>query len=243
MKKRLIMLFLLAGSIFVKAQVGMSCQYFPGAQVGVVTVKTENNPHLGGGTQKYKFGAGLPLLLVDRIKNRWYTLVDFSALYYAATQTNKANDDRIKISKAEGALYAGRLGYMFGEGDHFRIGPSLAFGVGTSNLDSIDRPFKQKSYLNYGLGIVAYKKFGKFRVAGKAGYELYRQKNYLTKGSGMYFEATLGYSIYQKYGLSIMPCLYTKSFGYISSEGGAATDATTAKVKALVLRVGLTRFF
>ncbi|MGZ3900220.1 MAG: hypothetical protein ACXVNM_08015 [Bacteroidia bacterium] len=242
MKKRLMVLSLLTGSIFTKAQVGMSCQYFPGAQVGVVTVKTENNPRLGGGTVKYKFGAGLPLLLVDRIKNHWYTLVDFSALYYGATQTNKANDDRIKISKAEGALYAGRLGYMFGEGEHFRVGPSLGFGVGTSNLDSLNRPFNQKSYLNYSLGIVAYKKFGKFRVAGKAGYELYRQKGYLNNGHGMYFEGTLGYSFYQKYGLSIMPCLFTKSFAYNSS-GGTAADATTAKVKSIVLRVGLTRFF
>lgn len=243
MKQRLIVLFLLAGSIFVKAQVGMSCQYFPGAQVGVVTVKTENNKHLGGGTQKYKFGAGLPLLLVDRVKNHWYTLIDFSALYYAATQTNKANDDRIKISKAEGSLYAGRLGYMFGSSEEFRVGPALGIGIQTSNLDSLNRPFKQKGYYDYSLGVVAYKKFGKFRVMGKAGYEMYRQKGYLSSGHGLYFETTFGYSLYQKYGLSISPCLYTKSFGYVSQQGGDVADGTTAKVKALVLRVGLTRFF
>lgn len=243
MKKRFILLSLLAGSVFAKAQVGMSCQYFPGLQFGFVNVKTENNKHLGGGTAKYKYTAGMPILMVDRVKNRWYTLVDFSALYYAATQTNKANDDRIKISKAEGALYSGRLGYMFGEADHFRVGPALGFGVSTSNLDSLNRPFKQKSYLNYSLGVVGYKKFGKFRVMGKAGYEMYRQKGYLTSGHGLYFEGTLGYSFYQKYGLSISPCLYTKSFGYVSQVNGDVADGTTAKVKSFVLRVGLTRFF
>ncbi|MBA3664047.1 MAG: hypothetical protein H0W61_07555 [Bacteroidetes bacterium] len=241
MKKSFLLLFIVS-SLISKAQVGMSCQYFPGAQVGFVTVKTVNNPHLGGGTVKYKYGAGLPLLLIDRIKGNWYTLLDFSALYYGATQTNKANDDRIKISKAEGAFAALRVGYLFGKNDNSRIGPCLGFGVSTSNLDSVIRPFNQRQYYNYLIGIVAYRKFGKFRVAGKAGYEIYKQKNYIVNGHGLFFEATLGYSFYQKYGLSIMPCLYTKSFGYIA-KNGSASDGTTAKLKSMVLRVGLTRFF
>jgi len=244
MKKLAITLTLLVGGLCAKAQVGMSCQYFPGLQVGFVTVKTQNNMSLGGGTVKYKYGAGLPLLMVDRIKNRWYTLVDFSALYYGATQTNKSNDDRVKISKAEGGLIAGRLGYMFGEGDQFRIGPCATLGYSTSNLDSSRKAFDfKRAYYNYGLGVVAYKKFGKFRVAGKAGFELYRRKDYLTgKGHGMFFEGTLGYSFYQKYGLSVMPCLYTKKFGYTSLNGTDA-DGTKAKVKSFVLRIGLTKFF
>lgn len=244
MKKTAITLTLLLRCVFAKAQVGMSCQYFPGLQTGIVSVKTQNNNDIGGGTRKYKHGASLPLLMVDRIKNRWYTLVDFSALYYGATQTNKSNDDRVKISKAEGGLIAGRAGYLFGEGDQYRVGPCLTFGYSTSNLDSSRKAFDfKRAYYNYGLGIVGYKKFGKFRVAGKAGFELYRRKNYLSgKGHGMFFEGTIGYSFYQKYGLSIMPCLYTKKFGY-TSVNGSASDGTTAKVRSFVIRFGLTKFF
>lgn len=238
MKKISITLFAIACGLFTKAQVGMSCQYFPGVQVGFVSVKT-SNPAYGN----YKFGAGLPLLLIDRVKNHWYTNLDFSALYYGATQTNKANDNRVKISKAEGAVYAGRAGYLFGNGEKARIGPNLNFGVNTSNLDSLKKPLDfSRNYFNYGLGIVAYQKFGKFRVMGKVGYEMYRQKKFVSKGSGFYFEGTIGYSIYQKYGVSIMPCFYSKKFDYTPA-GADASVVNEAKVKSFVLKMGLTRFF
>lgn len=238
MKKISITVALILFSMLLNAQVGMNCQYFPGLQVGYVSVKT-NNAALGN----YKYGAGMPLLLIDRISNHWYTNLDFSALYYGATQTNKGNDNRINISKAEGAFCAGRLGYLFGDGDQFRIGPNINLGMSTSNLDSLKKPFAQRSYYNYGLGIVAYKKFGKFRVAGKLGYELYNKKGFITKAHGTYFEGTIGYSFYQKYGLSIMPCFYSKKFDYVTKGGDPVSDATNAKLKSFVLRIGLTRFF
>lgn len=248
MKKIFITLSIILGGMAVKGQVGMSCQYFPGLQVGFVKVKTANNPNFGG-SGKYKYGAGLPLLMVDRIKNHWYTQVDFSALYYGATQFNKANDNRIKISKAEGGLISGRGGYLFGDGDQFRIGPALTLGYSTSNLDSSKKTFDfKRAYYNFGLAVVAYKKFGKLRVAGKIGYELYRRKNYITDGGhGTFFEGTLGYSFYQKFGLSVMPCFYAKKFGYTPLSNGttspSAADGTTAKVRSFVLRIGLTKFF
>lgn len=244
MKKTIITLSIVVCAILSRAQVGMSCQYFPGLQVGFVSVKTQNFARYGGGTLKYKYGAGLPLLLVDRVKNHWYTLLDFSAMYYGATQTNKANDNRVKISKAEGGVIASRLGYVFGKGDQARLGPLATFGYSYSNLDSTKKTFDfEHAYYNFGLGVVGYKKFGKFRVVGKIGYEIYKKKDYITgKAHGMFFEGTLGYSFYQKYGLSVMPCLYTKKFAYTPS-GGNAADGTTAKVRSFVLRIGLTRFF
>ncbi|MES2681534.1 MAG: hypothetical protein V4635_16685 [Bacteroidota bacterium] len=242
MKKNVTTFCLLLLATLTKAQtVGMNCQYFPGLQVGFVSVKATNNAQFS----KYRFGAATPLLMIDRITNRWYVNMDFNALYYAATQTNKANDDRIKISKAEGGLYAGRVGYMFGEKDDFRFGVNGNIGFLTSNLDSIDRPLKQRGYINYGLGVLAYKKIGKFRAVAKVGYELYRKKNFITKGSGFYLEGTLGYSFFQKYGLSVMPCFYSKKFDYIplaEKSAGTMTEAK-GKVRSFVLRVGLTKFF
>jgi hypothetical protein len=241
MKKIIVSICLLVTGITRAQDVGMSCQYFPGVQFGFVSVKAANNPQF----TKYKFGAGLPILLVDRIANHWYTNIDFSALYYGATQTNKGNDDRVNISKAEGAFCAGRVGYLFGDGDNFRLGFSGNFGMSTSNLDSLKKPLKQRSYLNYGLGLVAYKKFGKFRVSGKLGYELYRRKNFVTKGGGFYLEGTIGYSFYQKYGISVSPCFYSKKLDYIplAEKGSAVPIEANGKVRSFVLRVGLTKFF
>lgn len=245
MKRTITLLFIciMTGNLATAQGVGMNCQYFPALQVGRVSVKIEKHPVYGN--IKYAYGAGLPLLMIDRVSNHWYTNLDMSALYYSATQTNKANDDRIKISKAEGGVVSGRLGYLWGDGDQFRMGGNLNFGWTTSNLDSLRAPFKQsfeRYYFNYGLGVIAYKKFGKFRVVGKVGYELYRKKGLLDKSRGFYFEGTVGYSFYQKYGISVMPCFYSKKFTY-TSIGGAATDGTTAKVRSFVLRIGLSKFF
>ena len=241
MKKTIISLSLLLAVTLSQAQgVGMSCQYFPGLQVGFVSVKTT-----GSVAYNYKYGAPVPLLLIDRLSNHWYTNLDFSSVYYAATQTNKANDNRLKISKAEGSVIAGRLGYAWGKGDQFRFGFFGAFGLSTSNLDSLRMPMDQlqkKYYLNYGGGLVAYKKFGKFKIMGKIGYDIYSRKSYITKGHGLYFEGTIGYTFYQKYGLSIMPCFFSKKFDYIPA-GGSATTPANAKVKSFVLRIGLTKFF
>jgi hypothetical protein len=185
-------------------------------------------------------------LMIDRVSNHWYTNMDFSAFYYGATQTNKANDNRLKVSKAEGGIIAGRLGYLWGDGDQFRIGGNLNLGWSTSNLDSAVRPFKQfsnkRGYYNYGLGVIAYKKFGKFRAVGKIGYELYRRKGMITKGNGFYFEGTVGYSFYQKYGISVMPCFYSKKFTY-TPIGSTIAGEASAKVRSFVLKMGITRFF
>lgn len=237
MKKNITIACLLLASALLHAQgVGLNCQYFPGLQVGFVSVKSTGNPQYS----KYKYAAGMPLLMIDRLTNHWYTHLDMNALYYSATQTNKANDNNIKISKAEGGLFAGRLGYLFGDGDNFRVGFNGNLGMQTSNLDSLTRPFKQRAYYNYGLGVLAYKKFGKFRVVGKIGYELYRKKGFLTKSKGVYIETTIAYSIYQKYGISIMPCYYAKGFNYMPVNG---TTEAKAKLRSFVLRIGLTKFF
>ena len=246
--KKTILLFgilLITGKAVNAQGVGMSCQYFPGIQIGAVSVKATNHPKF----TKNSYGAGLPLLMIDKVTNHWYTNIDMSALYYGATQTNKANDNRLKISKAEGGVIAGRVGYLWGDGDQFRIGGNLNIGLSTSNLDSAVRPFKdqmfnKRSYYNYGLGVIAYKKFGKFRAVGKVGYELYRRKGMITKASGFYFEGTLGYSFYQKYGISVMPCFYSKKFAYtpLGTNGSVPSEAN-AKVRSFVLRMGITKFF
>jgi hypothetical protein len=240
MKKIITTITIFVSSVLCEAQVGLSSQYFPGLQLGAVTVNT-GNPKFG----KYKYAAGLPILMIDRMTNHWYTNIDMSALYYGVTQTNKANDNRIQISKGEGAVIAGRLGYVFGKGDQFRIGPNINFGSNTSNLDSSKATFiGNRNYYNVGLGVIAYQKLGKFRVIGKLGFERYSKKGYLTSGRGSYLEITVGRVIYQKYGLSIMPSFYAKKFGYIDKAGVATAAAPyTAKVRMFVIRFGLTKFF
>lgn len=238
--KFLISLFLLVG-LYSQAQVGMNCQYVPGIQFGTVKVKT-NNAALGS---EYKFKAGLPILMIDRVTNHWYTNLDFSSLYYAATATNKAADNQIKIAKSEGAYAAGRLGYLFGKGDQFRIGANINLGFSTSNLDSLKKPLDNRGYTNFGGGLIVYKKIGKkMRFVGKVGYEKIAAKSFITKAHGFYVETTLGYSIMQKYGLSIMPCYYSKSFDYTPKTANATANVlTNAKVSSFVIRVGLTKFF
>lgn len=236
MKKHLITLSLLVSVFITKAQVGMNCQYVPGIQFGAVKVKT-NNAALG---EKYSYGAGLPLMMIDRLTNHWYTNLDMNALYYAVTQTNKAQDNKIKIAKTEGGYCAGRLGYAWGKGDQMRVGFSGNIGLSTSNLDSSKRALDPRGYTNFGGGLLLYKKLGKIRFIGKVGYEKFTNKKFITKASGFYVETTIGYSFYQKYGISIMPCYYSKKFVYNTKANATATEA---KVTSFVLRLGLTKFF
>jgi hypothetical protein len=242
MKKLLLSLAVLISGGTMKAQVGMNSQYIPGGQIGFVSVSGTGHPNF----DKISFGAGLPLLMFDRLGNHWYSNLDLSALYYGATQTNKANDNRIAISKAEGAICNGRLGYTGGDGDQYRIGGYLGFGWSTSNLDSIVKPFDYKSYLNWSIGVIGYKKFGKLRTIAKLAYEIYTAKNYISRGSGFYFEGTVGYSFYQKYGISVMPCFYHKGFTYWGTDRndqGNVVANVEASVNSFVLKFGLCRFF
>jgi len=242
MKKKLIALALILAGFCIQAQVGMNCQYVPGLQLGRIKVKTDN-AFLG----TYKYGAGLPLMMIDRMTNHWYTNMDLNGLYYAVTQTNRANSDKIDIAKTEGGLFAGRLGYLWGKGDQFRIGGSFNLGYSASNLDSSKRALDVRGYTNLGAGLVVYKKLGKMRVMAKLGYEKLSSKSYITKGSHIYLETTVAYMIYQKYGISVMPTWSSKKFAYTPKYNGAQADvanvATNAKVTMMTLRFGLTRFF
>jgi hypothetical protein len=166
-----------------------------------------------------------------------------NALYYGATQTNKAADGQIKIAKTEGGYFAGRMGRMFGKGDMFRFGVNLNVGYSTSNLDSAKKTFDPRGYVNFGGGILAYKKINKkIRVSAKFGYEKYSAKSFITKGHGTYIETTLAYMIYQKFGVSLSPCIYSKSFEYTPKVNGVVYTATNAKVSSTVFRLGITKF-
>lgn len=220
---------------FMSAQkYGINAQYFPGLQFGAVKVST-NHPKLGN----YSYSAGLPILMIDRVA-RWYFNLDLNATYYAATQTNKATDNKVKISKAEGGYISGRIGYMFGKNpDKLRIGINFNYGLMTSNLDSIRKPFDQRGYTGLGGGLVFYQAIGKLGVMAKAGYEKYANKKFIDKASGFYIEGTIAYKIIQKFGVSVMPCFYSKNFDYKAQIDGALTQA---KVSSFVLRVGITKF-
>jgi hypothetical protein len=240
MKRLLLSLAVLWSGVSLTAQVGMSSQYLPGGQVGGVWISTTGHPNM----DKVSFGAGLPLLMLDRLGNHWYTNVDLSALYYGATQSNKANDNQIPIAKSEGPLCNFRLGYTGGDGEEYRIGGYLGFGWNTSNLDSIVIPFDSKYYLNWSLGAIGYYKFGKFRTMAKLAYEIYTRKDYISRGSGFYLETSLGYTFYQKYGISVMPCFYHKGFTYFATgRDGNVYPNVEASVNSLVLKFGLCRFF
>lgn len=243
MKKIIIALALLITGLGTEAQVGFNCQYVPGIQLGRVKVVTDNAA-LG----TYKYSAGLPLMMIDRITAKWYVNMDMNGLYYAVTQTNKAQSDKIKIAKTEGGYFSMRLGYLFGKGDQMRIGGCASLGGSTSNLDSSKRALDPRAYTNLGAAFIIYKKFGKIRVAGKLGYEKLTAKSWITKGSHMYFEGTIAYSIFQKYGISVMPCWSSKKFAYTTKftpkDGTDLTSAViNAKVKYFALRIGLTKFF
>lgn len=241
MKKQIITLLLAAGSLAATAQVGLNCQYLPGVQFGSVKVKT-NNALLG----EYKYGAALPLMMLDRVGNKWYWNMDMNALYYGATQGNKANSGKIKIAKTEGGYFSMRAGRVFGKGEVSRVGFSVNFGWSASNLDSSIKVMDPKGYTNMGLGAVYYHKFGKIRFVGRLGYEKLASKKYITKGSGLYLETTFAYKIYQKFGLSLSPCWYSKKFTYEPDGAGAGNTfpagATEAKVKSIVFRFGITKF-
>jgi hypothetical protein len=242
MKHTLIALAVLLSGTMLKGQVGMNCQYFPGGQVGFVSVKSPNSLKFS----KVSHAAAFPILMIDRMTSHWYTNLDMSAFYYAVTSFNKSNDNRVAISKAEGSIATGRLGYVGGDGDQFRIGGYLAFGMSTTNLDSLKKPFDYHWYTSWGVGLLAYQKFGKFRAMGKLGYEIYTRKNYISRGSGFYFEGTLGYSFYQKYGISVMPCFYHKGFNYFTTVTDASSSTVLladASMNSFVLKFGLTKFF
>ncbi|GAB4206401.1 MAG: hypothetical protein Fur0023_16240 [Bacteroidia bacterium] len=214
---------------------GMNCQYFPGLQIGSVKVST-NHPKIGS----YSYSAGLPILMLDRIA-KWYFNLNMNATYYAATQTNKANDNKLPISKAEGGYFSGRIGYMFGKNPgKLKVGINFNLGWETSNLDSITRPFKQRGYTGMGGGLIFYKGFGKIGLSVKAGYEKYSSKKFIESAHGFYFESAIGYNFYQKFGVSVMPCFYSKDFTYKALTDNAITQAS---VSSFVIRIGITKFF
>ncbi|MDP2386438.1 MAG: hypothetical protein Q8M29_08700 [Bacteroidota bacterium] len=243
-KKLLITLLALFG-LGLKAQVGLNCQFVPGLQLGAVTVKSDNSK-IG----EYKAAAGLPVFMLDRLKNKWYAQLDMNGLYYSVTQYNKSQrskGDSTKYAKTEGGLCAGRIGYGFGKSETMRVGPNLNIGYMMSNINGNKRSFEgMPMYWNFGGGVFFYQKIGtKIRAMAKVGYEKYSNKKASSdiatlKGSGTYFEATVAYNIYQKYGVAVMPALYSKKFTY--NYNGETTETKT-KVKSVVLRIGFTKFF
>lgn len=239
-KKLLILLLGLLG-LKISAQVGMNSQFVPGIQTGFVKVKSDNKK-LG----EYKYGAALPIFMIDRLTSKWYTNLDMNALYYATTQYNNANAGKIKIAKTEGAYIAGRLGYGFGKSESMRVGPNLNLGWGASNLDSSKRVLNVPSYTTIGGGLFFYQKIGsRIRAMVKGGYEKYSGKNANNNvkaltGSGIYIEGTVAYNIYQKYGVSVMPAFYSKKFQYNYM---GETTPTNTKIKSMVIRVGFAKFF
>ncbi len=241
MNKKLLIVLLAIFGMKLSAQVGMNCQFVPGIQVGFVKVKSDNTK-LGD----YKYGAALPVFMIDRLTAKWYTNLDMNALYYATTQFNNANAGKIKIAKTEGAYVAGRLGYGFGKGESTRVGPNLNLGWGASNLDSSKRVLNVPSYTTIGGGLFFYQKIGtRIRAMVKGGFEKYSGKNAnnnvkALSGSGIYLEGTVAYNVYQKYGLSLMPAFYSKKFKY---NYGGETTITNTKLKSIVIRFGFVKFF
>jgi hypothetical protein len=238
MKKTLIVaLILVAG--FAKAQVGMNCQYVPGVQIGSTTVKSDK-------WGKYRYNAGLALMMLDRMTDKWYVHMDMNSLYYSLTQMNRGK--YLKIAKNEGGIFGMRLGRVFGNDDSFRAGFSLNGGYSQSNIDSTKTvEFKgsgAKSYWNYGLGLLAYKRLGDLHVMAKVGYEKLKEKGIGMNGRTIYIETTVGYRILEDYGISIMPCLFMKKYEFNSTNTAYnPVVADKGKSTTFVLRAGITKFF
>lgn len=241
MKKSLIIMVLSILSWNAHSQIGFNCQYVPGVQFGFTSVKTD-------GWGKYKYGAGLATMMIDRMTSKWYSNLDMNSLYYSLTQINRGK--YAKIAKNEGGLFAGRLGRVFGKSDDTRFGFYFGLGMSQSNIDSVAKvTFESggvKSFWNYGLGLLAYKKIGRLHAMAKVGYDIWSWKKTNLKGGQIILEGTVGYKLYQKYGISVMPCFYIKSFTFDSRKTtGTSTNSTPDKGKSstFVLRLGLTKFF
>jgi hypothetical protein len=244
LKKKLLTALLALLGFGMYSQVGFNCQFVPGAQFGFVKIKSTNEK------LSSSHGAGFPLFMLDRFKTKWYTHLDMNGLYYSVTQFNKSNRSKVdssKVAKTEGGMFAGRIGYGFGNTEDFRVGPNLNIGYTMSNLGASIKTFDGiANYWNIGGGVFAYKKInGKIRTMAKLGYEKFSNKKATAlitnlTGSGMYFEGTVAYNFYQKYGLAVMPAFYTKKFKF--TYNGQATQ-TESKLKSFVLRIGFTKFF
>lgn len=232
MKIKLIILTLLLMSTAGMAQVGFNCQYVPGIQLGRVKVKSD---HYG----VYKYSAGLPTMMIDRLKGKWYSHMDLTSLYYMLTQINKAK--YLKIAKNEGGVASFRFGYAFGKGESFRAGPLLSAGFSQSNLDSIRNVYDANGYYNFGGGVMVYNKInGKISVMGKLGYEKMKgSKQKDLEGSNKYLELTVAYKIYQKFGVSVMPSWNSRNYSFTNREG----VLDNGKLKMTSLRIGLTKFY
>ncbi|HBX53475.1 MAG: hypothetical protein A2275_01875 [Bacteroidetes bacterium RIFOXYA12_FULL_35_11] len=239
MKSKILISIFVLTSLWSAAQVGFNCQYAPGLQFGLSKVKsdiTKNN---------YSYRVGMPVMLIDYVSDRWYWNTDMTGVFYMLSATNKSKTKEAQedLARTDGALFGFRMGRMFGEKDNLggddalRIGFSLNAGYNQVNIDStkLSEVSEAYSYGSYGLGLVVYKKFKEFHTMGKIGYEVIAKKP--VKGKCIYLEGTLGMKIYQKFGISVMPGMYFRSFDKFND--------TDKKVKSslLTLRFGFTKFF
>jgi hypothetical protein len=203
---------------------GFASQFVPGLQLGGTSGK-----HADG--TKFKYGAGLAIMELDALKNKFYINVNASDFYYRVTTLNrraKMLRDSSKLAKNNGQMFGMRLGYTFGKEAATRYG----FFVGGSYSDI--NATQSYDYGAFGGGLMFYKKLGKkLHAMAKVGYEVMKGKKYTVKGRTMLFEATVAYEFYQKFGISVQPAFYGRKFdftGPVPSTGG--TGAAYVGTKA-----------
>lgn len=234
---KLLVILLLAGCMKVSAQ-GFASQFVPGLQVGSNKIKYE------GGT-KYKFGASLPVMELDRIGPKWYFNIGLTDGYYRLTSLNKQKKmarDSSKYAKNNGQLIGGRVGYVFGKGEFQRIGFSVNGSWSAVNAAMSYDPDRVVTYTTLGLGAIYYRKIGKsLNVMLKAGFEKMKGKEFAVNGRLLYMETTIAYEFFQKFGVSVQPALYGRKFDFTDKDHGGATLAGT-KASQFVIKVGITKF-
>lgn len=249
MRKQIITLTLILASLWATAQkVGFNCQYIPGLQLGIVKVSSKDLPK-----NNYSYRVGMPTMMIDRVTNKWYVNMDLSSIFYILSANNKsrAKDADETLARTDGGLCSFRLGRMFGEKkklggtNAMRVGFSVNMGYNQTNIDSIrlNNVGKTYAYGSYGLGLVVYKQLDGIYTMGKIGYDAIGQKD--VKGKNIYIETTFGIKMYQKFGLSVMPCMYFRTFNNFTSTDSGSSTATnsTIKSKLFTIKFGLTKFF
>lgn len=238
---KLLMLLLVAGFIKVHAQ-GMESQYVPGLQVGSNKVKV--------GETKTKFGASLAVMEFDHVGHRMYYNIGLTDGYYRLTQMNKQKKnerDSIKPLKSNGQIFGMRWGMVFGKGEFQRIGFSLNGSFSSLNVAEAYTYDRLISYGSVGGGLVYYNRIGKsLNVMLKGGFEKLKGKKNTVDGRLIYFESTIGYELFQKFGVSVSPCFYSRKLNCIAKVGpsGSPADLTLTDVKAsqFVLKIGIAKF-
>jgi hypothetical protein len=231
---KLMLLLILAGCYKASAQ-GMETQFVPGIQLGTTKIKYDSG-------DKYRFGASLALMEYDHVGHRVYFNIGMTDGYYRLTTLNrraKMARDSAHYAKNNGEVFGMRMGLVFGKSEVQRIGGSINGSYNAVNAIKSYDPTNSLFYGSFGAGVVYWRKIGKsINVLLKAGFEKMSSKKYTLEGRLIYVEATVGYELFQKFGVSVQPAIYNRKMDFTYS----SVAYTGVKANQIALKIGISKF-